>query len=80
MNLMGLFYIRLQTLLSLLLKKDPGIMVERNEYIGAGFLGEEIFATIMNDVRSDNLPRILETPKELLLQTEIKKLYSFITE
>jgi deoxyribonuclease-4 len=59
-------------------KKDMGTRVDRHENIGTGFLGEETFAILMNDVRFDNIPLILETPVESLWETEIKKLYSLI--
>jgi deoxyribonuclease-4 len=59
-------------------KKDMGTRVDRHENIGAGFLGDETFAIIMNDPRFDNIPLILETPEESLWEEEIKKLYSLI--
>jgi deoxyribonuclease-4 len=33
---------------------------------------------LVNDVRFDNMPLILETPDESLWELEIKKLYSLI--
>lgn len=59
-------------------KKDLGTRVDRHENIGSGFLGEEIFEILMNDVRFDNIPLILETPEESLWEAEIIKLYSLI--
>ncbi|MEI6048296.1 MAG: deoxyribonuclease IV [Bacteroidota bacterium] len=59
-------------------KKEQGTRVDRHENIGAGFLGEETFAILMNDSRFDNIPLILETPEESLWEAEIKKLYSLI--
>jgi deoxyribonuclease-4 len=59
-------------------KKQLGSRVDRHDNIGSGELGEEVFAQIMNDPRFDNIPLILETPDELLWESEIKKLYSLI--
>jgi len=59
-------------------KKDFGTRVDRHENLGGGFLGEAIFELIMNDIRFDNMPLILETPEESLWEAEIKKLYSFV--
>jgi deoxyribonuclease-4 len=59
-------------------KKDFGTRVDRHENIGAGFLGEETFAILMNDSRFDDIPLILETPEESLWEAEIKKLYSLV--
>ncbi|HPT22028.1 MAG TPA: deoxyribonuclease IV, partial [Bacteroidales bacterium] len=61
-------------------KKDLGTRVDRHENLGTGFIGEEIFSTIMNDPRFDDIPLILETPEESLWEAEIKKLYSFINQ
>ncbi|MFZ0282933.1 MAG: deoxyribonuclease IV [Bacteroidales bacterium] len=59
-------------------KKDLGTRVDRHESIGTGFLGDEAFAILVNDVRFDNMPLILETPEDSLWEAEIKKLYSMI--
>jgi deoxyribonuclease-4 len=59
-------------------KKDLGTRVDRHENIGTGFLGENMFAIIMNDSRFDDMPLILETPEESLWEAEIRKLYSFV--
>ncbi|OFY62867.1 MAG: deoxyribonuclease IV [Bacteroidetes bacterium RBG_13_43_22] len=59
-------------------KKDFGTRVDRHENIGTGFLGDEVFSLIMNDIRFDNMPLILETPEESLWEAEIRKLYSMI--
>jgi deoxyribonuclease IV len=61
-------------------KKDFGTRIDRHENIGTGFLGEETFMILMNDVRFDNIPLILETPEESLWETEIMNLYSLIRE
>ena len=59
-------------------KKDLGTRVDRHETLGNGFLGVDAFVTLMNDVRFDNMPLILETPEESLWEAEIKKLYSLV--
>jgi len=59
-------------------KKEFATRVDRHENIGKGFLGEEIFRILMNDVRFDNIPLILETPDESLWEEEIRRLYSFV--
>jgi deoxyribonuclease-4 len=59
-------------------KKELGTRVDRHENIGTGFLGEEAFSILMNDIRFDNIPLILETPDESLWEAEIKKLYSLV--
>lgn len=61
-------------------KKGLGSKVDRHENIGLGLLGEETFRIIMNDVRFDNMPLILETPDDTKWPEEIKKLYSFMEE
>ena len=45
-------------------KKGLGSRVDRHEHIGKGALGLEPFRFIMNDPRFENVPKILETPKE----------------
>jgi len=59
-------------------KKDLGTRVDRHDNLGAGLLGEEIFSFLMNDLRFDEMPLILETPEESLWEAEITKLYSLI--
>jgi len=61
-------------------KKELASRVDRHDSLGTGFLGEEVFARIMNDPRFDNIPLILETPDESLWEKEIKWLYSLIKE
>ena len=61
-------------------KKEFGTHVDRHENLGSGFLSEETFSYIMNDIRFDNMPLILETPEESLWEAEIKKLYSLINK
>jgi len=59
-------------------KKEHSSRVDRHENLGNGFLGEDVFKLLMNDLRFDNMPLILETPDESLWEDEIKKLYSFV--
>jgi len=41
-----------------------GSKKDRHQHIGEGELGDEPFRRIMNDSRLENVPKILETPKE----------------
>ena len=59
-------------------KKEMATRVDRHENIGKGFLGEDVFVMLMNDVRFDNMPLILETPDESLWAEEIKRLYALV--
>ncbi|MEO6939712.1 MAG: deoxyribonuclease IV [Candidatus Kapaibacterium sp.] len=45
-------------------KKGLGTRVDRHEQIGKGEIGLEAFRLLMNDVRFDAIPKILETPKD----------------
>lgn len=44
-------------------KKGLGSRVDRHDHIGQGALGLNPFRFIMNDLRFENIPKILETPK-----------------
>lgn len=44
-------------------KKDLGSRVDRHEHIGMGFIGPNAFEYIMNDDRLEDIPKIIETPK-----------------
>jgi deoxyribonuclease-4 len=44
--------------------KDFGSRVDRHHHIGEGKIGLEGFRLLMNDKRWENIPKILETPKE----------------
>ncbi len=59
-------------------KKALGSRVDRHENIGKGLLGLDVFRRIVNDIRFDDIPIILETPDETLWKEEIELLYSFI--
>ncbi len=56
-------------------KKGQGAHVDRHEVLGKGELGLEPFRRIMQDVRFDHIPLILETPDEENWANEIKMLY-----
>jgi deoxyribonuclease-4 len=45
-------------------KRDLGSRVDRHEHIGKGFLGLEAFRLLMNDARFQDVPLLLETPKD----------------
>jgi len=45
-------------------KKPLGSRVDRHQHIGQGCLGLEPFRRIVNDPRFQDLPMLLETPKE----------------
>lgn len=60
-------------------KKAFGSRVDRHESIGIGTLGSEVFKILMNDIRFDNIPLILETPNEEIWAEEIKLLNSYIS-
>lgn len=57
-------------------KKTFGSRVDRHDNLHKGLLGDEVFSLIMNDVRFDDMPLILETPEETLWAGEISYLYS----
>lgn len=48
-------------------KKECGSRVDRHEHIGKGKLGDVFFKLLFNDSRFFALPKILETPKETLI-------------
>jgi len=60
-------------------KKPLGSHVDRHDSLGQGALGNEAFRLIMNDVRFENLPLILETPNPEHWPQEIKWLKSIKT-
>ncbi len=45
-------------------KKEFGSRRDRHEHIGEGFIGIEAFRNIVNDKRLQEIPMILETPKD----------------
>lgn len=45
-------------------KGDLGSRIDRHQHIGEGYLGLEPFRFIINDKRFQNIPMIIETPKD----------------
>lgn len=45
-------------------KRELGSRIDRHEHIGKGAMGESSFRLLMRDERLQNIPKILETPKE----------------
>ncbi len=61
-------------------KKAFASRVDRHALIGEGTLGADVFIRIMNDLRFDNMPLILETPEPEKWKEEIAFLYSSIRQ
>lgn len=59
-------------------KKELDSRVDRHDTLGNGTLGLDIFSKLMNDLRFDNMPLILETPDENRWAEEIRMLKSMI--
>jgi deoxyribonuclease-4 len=59
-------------------KAALGSRVDRHAPIGRGQIGLETFRLIMNDVRFDGIPLILETPESERWAEEIRLLYGLI--
>jgi deoxyribonuclease-4 len=59
-------------------KKELDSRVDRHDTLGNGTLGLDIFSKLMNDLRFDNIPLILETPDENRWAEEIRMLKSMI--
>jgi deoxyribonuclease-4 len=59
-------------------KKDLATRVDRHDSLGKGFMGMGTFEFIMNDVRFDGIPLILETPDEEIWPEEIMLLKSLV--
>lgn len=57
-------------------KPDLGKRVDRHDSLGRGKLGLEPFRLMMNDVRFDDIPLVLETIDDSLWAQEIALLYS----
>lgn len=55
-------------------KKDLGSRVDRHDHIGAGLLGLDAFANILNDPRFADTPMILETPKSEDMHEDVENL------
>jgi deoxyribonuclease-4 len=59
-------------------KPELGSKVDRHHSLGEGEIGWDAFEYIMNDIRMDDIPLVLETIDETIWAEEIKKLYAFI--
>ena len=55
-------------------KKPCGSRVDRHEHIGEGHLGLEPFRMILNDPRFAQLPKLLETPKPVETESDLKNI------
>ena len=45
-------------------KKELGSRVDRHEHIGKGYIGIKAFELLMTDMRFEDVPKIIETPKQ----------------
>lgn len=62
-------------------KGKRGSRMDRHEQIGEGHIGIEGFGNLMNDVRFEKVPMVLETPAgEGKYAAELKMLRSMVTE
>jgi len=57
-------------------KPELGKRVDRHASLGKGMLGIEVFRYVMNDVRFDEIPMVLETPDSDLWEDELLLLRS----
>lgn len=55
-------------------KKGLGSRVDRHEHIGKGALGQLPFRLLMNDKRFENVPKIIETPKDKDMKNDRRNL------
>ncbi len=55
-------------------KKDLASRVDRHQHVGKGRIGLEGFRLLMNDTRWEDVPKILETPKEEGTEKDLKNL------
>ncbi|MDD4178755.1 MAG: deoxyribonuclease IV [Candidatus Margulisbacteria bacterium] len=55
-------------------KTELGSRKDRHEHIGKGTLGLETFRLLMNDKRFENLPMVLETPKDPDMKQDVENL------
>jgi deoxyribonuclease-4 len=64
-------------------KKPLGSRVDRHQNIGEGEMGLEPFRFLLNDARFKRIPKVLETPKTIETETDLKNmrtLRSLLTE
>ena len=55
-------------------KKGLGSRVDRHQHIGEGELGLEPFRFLLNDARFARIPKVLETPKTVETESDLKNL------
>jgi deoxyribonuclease-4 len=55
-------------------KKPLGSRVDRHEHIGEGELGLDAFGFLLNDARFTRIPKVLETPKTIETESDLKNL------
>jgi deoxyribonuclease-4 len=55
-------------------KQGLGSRIDRHEHIGRGRIGLEGFRLLMNDNRFNDIPKILETPKEEKMQEDVENM------
>lgn len=62
-------------------KKECGSRIDRHDHIGKGKIGKKAFSFLMNDPKLFGIPKILETPKESLLEDKenMQELYNLIS-
>ena len=55
-------------------KKPLGSRVDRHQHIGEGELGLEPFRFLLNDRRFTRIPKVLETPKPVETESDLRNL------
>jgi deoxyribonuclease-4 len=55
-------------------KKPLGSRVDRHQHIGEGELGLEPFRLLLNDARFARIPKVIETPKTVETESDVKNL------
>jgi deoxyribonuclease-4 len=59
-------------------KKELNSHVDRHENIGEGEIGIHAFSMIMNDKRFEEIPKLLETPKDEIFESDRKNMNALI--
>lgn len=55
-------------------KKGLGSRVDRHEHIGEGAIGLDAFRMLLNDPRFTRIPKVLETPKTVETESDVKNM------
>jgi deoxyribonuclease-4 len=55
-------------------KKELGSRVDRHEHIGDGHIGLDAFRFLLNDRRFARLPKVLETPKPIETESDLRNI------